>query len=180
MKRRINKGETKLETGSTGFQPVPEGQISKSRRLLPHWQMGGSTYFITFRSKISNLPPEARQIVLEACCHFDEMKYRLWTAVVMPDHVHVLLTPKEKAESGYYSLAEILHSLKSFTSNRINRLFNRKGSIWQEDYFNRIVRDEAEFLEKWNYIRNNPVKKELCRHPEEWDAFYEYQGPHIW
>jgi len=180
MTKRLNKEGRKQQIGSTGFQPVSEGQLKKSRRLLPHWQLGGSTYFVTFRSKMSNLPPEVRQIILEACRQFDETKYRLWAAVVMPDHVHLLLTPKEKVEGKYYSLAEILHSLKSFTSTRINRLLNRQGPLWQEDYFNRIVRDEAELLEKWNYIRNNPVKKELCHYPEEWDAFYEYQGPHDW
>jgi REP element-mobilizing transposase RayT len=98
----------------------------------------------------------------------------------MPDHVHLLLTPQGKGGDGYYSLAEIVHSLKSFTGTKINRLLNRQGTLWQEDYFNRIVRDEAEFLEKWNNIRNNPVKKELCMNPEEWDAFYEYQGPSVW
>jgi hypothetical protein len=80
----------------------------------------------------------------------------------------------------FFSLTEILHSLKSFTGNRINNVLKRKGALWQEDFFNRIVRDEVDFLEKWNYIRNNPVKKEWCEYPEEWDAFYEYQGPHDW
>ena len=168
------------EPDSTGFQPVPDRQLIKTKRQLPHWQMGGSTYFVTFRSKGPILPPEARKIILEACSYFDSTKYRLWVAVVMPDHVHLLLTPKEKAQGGFFSLTEILHSLKSFTGNRINHLLNRQGTLWQEDYFNRIVRDEAEFLEKWNYIRNNPVKQELCRYPEEWDAFYEYQGLHVW
>jgi putative transposase len=173
-KRRIR------EPGSTGFQPVPDGQLMKTYRQLPHWQMGGSTYFITFRSKGPQLPPEARKIVLEACCYLNDSKYRLWAAVVMPDHVHLLFTPKQKYQGAFFSLSEILHSLKSFTGNRINKELNRQGTLWQEDYFNRIVRDEDEFLEKWNYIRNNPVKKELCGCPEEWDAFYEYQGPHDW
>ncbi len=168
------------KAGSTGFQPVPDRQLIKTKRQLPHWQMGGSTYFVTFRTKIFNLPLEARRVVLEAFCYFNDSKYRLWAAVVMPDHVHLLLTPKEKAEGGYFSLTEILHSLKSFTGNKINNVLNRQGTLWQEDFFNRIVRDEKEFLEKWNYIRNNPVKKELCQRPEEWDAFYEYQGPLVW
>ena len=93
----------------------------------------------------------------------------------MPDHVHLLLTPIENPKGGFFSLTEILHSLKSFTGNKINNLLNRHGPLWQEEYFNRILRDETEFLEKWNYIRNNPVKKELCQRPEEWDAFYECQ-----
>jgi putative transposase len=128
----ILKNKEKIWTpGSTGFQPVPDGQLIKARRQLPHWQMGGSTYFITFRSTGSHLPPEARKIVLEACCFLNDKKYRLWAAVVMPDHVHLLLTPKEKAQDAFFSLTEILHSLKSFTGNRINKILNRRGILWQ-------------------------------------------------
>src|SRR5271169_2326339 len=114
--------------GSKGFQPVPDRQLIKTKRQLPHWQMGGSTYFITFRTKIFNLPIEARRVVLEAFCYFNDSKYRLWAAVVMLDHVHLLLTPKEKAEGGFFSLTEILHSLKSFTGNKINTVLNRQGT----------------------------------------------------
>lgn len=95
-----NKGGIS-EPGSTGFQPVPDRQLIKTKRQLPHWQMGGSTYVVTFRSRGPNLPPEARKIVLEACRYFDNTKYLLWAAVVMPDHVHLLFTPKEKAQGGF-------------------------------------------------------------------------------
>ncbi len=176
----MNNSRGSRQSGRTGFQPVPDRQLIKTKRLLPHWQMGGSTYFVTFCSKLSILLPEARQLVLDACVYFDNAKYRLWAAVVMPDHVHLLLTPNEKTEGVYFSLTEILHSLKSFTGTKVNRLLKQQGTFWQEDFFNRIVRDEGEFLEKWNYIRNNPVKKELCERPEEWDAFFEYQVPHDW
>jgi hypothetical protein len=91
----------------------------------------------------------------------------------MPDHVHLILQPKEQESGQWWSLSAILHSVKSFTANQINKLLKHKGSVWQDESFDRIVRDEEEFLEKWNYIRNNPVKRELCSEPESWDAFYE-------
>ena len=47
-----------------------------------------------------------------------------------------------------------------------------KGSIWQDERFDRIVRDEAEFLEKWQYIMNNPLKKELVQSPEDYPWLY--------
>jgi len=135
--------------------------------------MGGSTYFVTFRTEDLELPSEARKLVLKACRHFDGQRYTLWTAVVMPDHVHLLLQPKEQEPGQWWSLSAILHSIKSFTANQINKLLKREGTVWQDESFDRIVRDEEEFLEKWNYIRNNPVKRELCSEPESWDAFYE-------
>jgi putative transposase len=152
--------------GGTGFQPVRQ-------RNLPHWEIGGSTYFITFRTKNINLSRKARTIVLNSCLHFSGQRYYLWCAVVMPDHVHLLLTPKEKDDGCYYSLPTILHSIKSFTSQEINKLINRQGPLWLDESYDRIIRDQNEFLEKWNYIRNNPVKKELSENPEDWDSFYE-------
>jgi len=93
----------------------------------------------------------------------------------MPDHVHLLLHPKEQEAGVWWSLPGILHSIKSFTANELNKLLKRTGTVWQDESFDRIVRDEDEFLEKWNYIRNNPVKRGLCPTPETWDAFYERQ-----
>jgi putative DNA methylase len=172
--------------GGPGFQPgsarsqpghshLVQGDLF-TRRNLPHWQIGGSTYFVTFRTKDLELPSEARKLVFDACRYFDGQRYTLWTAVVMPDHVHLLLQPKEQEPGQWWSLSDILHSIKSFTANQINKLLKHEGSVWQDESFDRIVRDEEEFLEKWNYIRNNPVKRGLCSELESWDAFYERGG----
>ena len=161
--------------GGSGFQPVQQ-ELTQTRRNLPHWQMGGSTYFVTFRTKSVELNAETREIVLKACLHFDGSRYNLWSAVVMPDHVHLLLQPKETEQGGWHSLSSILHSIKSFTANKINSLVGRKGTLWQDESFDRIVRDENEFLEKWNYIRNNPTKRGLVKSPDEWIGFYECTG----
>jgi hypothetical protein len=53
----------------------------------------------------------------------------------------------------------IMHSWKSVTANTLQRQFGRKGRIWLDEYFDRIVRDEEEFVEKAQYILNNPVKR---------------------
>ena len=161
--------------GGTGFQPVQQ-ELFKTRRNLPHWQSGGSTYFVTFRTNNLELKPEARTIVLDACRHFDGDRYRLRCAVVMPDHVHLLLQPEEAGAGRWHSLSSILHSIKSFTGNRINTLLGRKGTVWQDESYDRIVRNESELLEKWNYIRNNPVKKGLVCSPDEWVGFFQSTG----
>ena len=70
-------------------------------------------------------------------------------------------------------MAEILHSVKSFTSHKITILKGTKGPLWQDESYDRMVRDEAEFLEKWNYIRNNPVKASLADRPEDYVWLYE-------
>ena len=154
-------------TGSTGVSPV------YTKRNLPHIEKGGSSYFVTFRTRNLELPSEARRLVLETCRYFDGQRYRLWAATVMPDHVHLLLTPQKKSDQEWFSLSAILHSLKSFSAKKINAMMNRKGTLWIEESFDRIMRSEEEFLESWQYIRNNAAKKGLCEVPEDWPWLYE-------
>lgn len=106
----------------------------------------GSTYFVTFRAGDLELPPEARKLVLDACRHFDGQRYTLWTAVVMPDHTHLLFQPKEQEPGQWWSLSNILHSIKSFTANQINKLLKHEGNVWQDESFDRVVRDEKNSL----------------------------------
>ena len=91
----------------------------------------------------------------------------------MSSHVHALVQPLIQSKGGTFDLAEILHSVKSFSAHQINRQRERHGSIWQDERFDRIVRDEMEFKEKWEYIRNNPVKNGLCQSPEKYPWLYE-------
>lgn len=91
----------------------------------------------------------------------------------MPDHVHVLAQPLPHPDGGVYNLAEIVHSVKRFSVYQINKHRGANGSTWQDERYDRIVRDEAEFLEKWNYIRNNPVKGGLATRPEDYPWLYE-------
>ena len=167
----MEKDKFKRE-GGTGFQPVHSFQIT--RRNLPHWQEPGRVYFITWRcQKDKFLAPEERTITLEALCHWDNKKWTLYAAVVLPDHVHVLAQPLCRDEGGAYDLGEILHSIKRFSARKINQSRGDQGSFWQDERYDRIVRDDAEFLEKWQYIRNNPVKGALAVDPEDYPWLYE-------
>ena len=97
----------------------------------------------------------------------------VYVAMVLPDHVHLLAQPLPRSAGETFDLAEIIHSVKSFSSQKINLLAGNSGSLWQDERYDRIVRDEEEFLEKWNYIRNNPLKDGLASQPEEYLWLYE-------
>ena len=101
------------------------------------------------------------------------VKWTVYAAVVLTDHVQVLAQPLPRNEDTTFDLAEIIHSVKSFSAQRINRVRGSSGSLWQDERYDRIVRDEAEFLEKWQYIRNNPLKEGLALAPEEYPWLYE-------
>jgi putative DNA methylase len=72
----------------------------------------------------------------------------------MDDHVHALLTPMPP-----YEVQGILHSWKSFTAREMQRAKKRFGRVWQDEYFDRIIRDNKEFVQKLNYIVENPWKR---------------------
>jgi REP element-mobilizing transposase RayT len=129
--------------------------------------LDGSTYFVTWRLFVPLLPlkPEEKTLVVEAIKHFADERYDLLAFVVMDDHVHVIIVPLEE-----FSLQVIVHAWKSFTANRLQRIFERHGRIWQDEYLDRIIRNEADLLEKVNYILGNPVKR--------WPGIQDY--PWVW
>lgn len=90
--------------------------------------------------------------------------FKLHSWVIMPNHVHLLMTPLEG-----HSLTRIMHSLKSFTAHKANKLLCRSGSFWSREYFDRMIRDAEHFRKTKRYIEMNPVKARLCETPEEWE-----------
>ena len=137
------------------------------RRRLPHWREQASIYFVTWRLKPDQqeLSPEERALVAAELHHGRGQRYELHAYVVMNDHVHVLVEPK-----GGRVLEKLLHSWKSFTAHGLQRTSGRQGGVWQDEYFDRIVRDEQEFAQKLEYIRGNPWKR--------WPDLREY--PWVW
>ncbi len=138
------------------------------KRTLPHWQSGGNSYFITFRSAIGELHSDALLEVKKTILDGHDKKYELLFGVVMPDHVHLLLRPIEKESGVWYNLAEIMKAIKGVSARKINLLYERHGTVWQDEYFDRMIRNEKEAGEKIEYMWNNPSKKNLV------DSFEEY------
>jgi putative DNA methylase len=93
----------------------------------------------------------------------DSRHYRLHAWVIMPNHVHVLFQAIPPHE-----LSTILGEWKSFTAHRINHLLKRKGPLWQEEYWDRYIRNAEHYQRTVDYIRNNPVKSGLVKHAEDW------------
>jgi len=56
-------------------------------------------------------------------------------------------------------MESIVGGWKSYTTQELWKLHGRTGEVWQVEYFDRIVRNQEEFLEKARYILNNPMKR---------------------
>ncbi|MDR1282060.1 MAG: transposase, partial [Opitutaceae bacterium] len=146
---------------------APSPTIRKDH--LPHVQVPGATYFVTFRTANQRkLSPAARDEVLAALQFWNGKRWRLFSAVIMPDHVHIVIQPLPKETGdGFWDLSELLHSVKSFSANRINQIEERTGvAVWQSESYDRIIRDEAELLATLAYINHNPLRAELCAEGE--------------
>lgn len=111
--------------------------------------------------------------VQDSLLHFHEKRYTLKSWVIMPNHIHFLFKPVKG-----FTLSSLLHSIKSYTATEANKILDRKGQFWQEDYFDRYIRDQEHFEKTVRYIENNPVKAGLCETPSEWkfSSAYETQN----
>ncbi|PYT01078.1 MAG: transposase [Acidobacteria bacterium] len=146
---------------------------SMSQHLLEKWQKE-SLDDIRFREKIEKYldaghgsswlrQPEIASIVCDSLKFHHQTKYDLDAWVVMPNHVHALLTPL----AGFH-LDQVEHSIKSYTATKANKVLERKGQFWAVECFDRYIRDQRHFNAVVRYIENNPVKARLCEHPEDW------------
>jgi REP element-mobilizing transposase RayT len=126
------------------------------RRRLPHVRQTFGTYFVTFRlaQHQPDLSHDERSAVMASLHHFDGTRYHLFALVVMNDHVHVILRPASE-----YRLEQIVHSWKSFTAHRLTRGTGRRPPLWQDEYWDRVLRDDQELRQKAEYILGNPQKR---------------------
>ncbi|MFN2507246.1 MAG: valine--tRNA ligase [Chthoniobacterales bacterium] len=92
----------------------------------------------------------AGRVVADALKHFDGERYELGSWIVMPNHVHAIVTPRAGNE-----LSAILHSWKSFSAHQINKVRGRTGRLWQHETYDHIVRDEEALYRISDYIERN-------------------------
>lgn len=143
-------------------------------RRLPHWELNGAVYFVTFNTwEKLELTLNARQVVMDACLYFNNQRYKTFVLVVMPDHVHLLIQPFQKSEIEYWSLSEIMNSIKGFSAKQIPKVMRHTGIVWQDERYDRIIRDEQEFLDTWNYIYQNPVAANLSTTPDSYPFLWQ-------
>ncbi|HYU17687.1 MAG TPA: transposase [Chloroflexota bacterium] len=107
--------------------------------------------------------PRIATLVEDAFLYLDRERYHLHAWVVMPNHVHVLITPRPG-----FRLSDIVQAWKSWSAKTANRILGRSGPFWQRDYFDRFIRDDEHFRAALDYIEENPVKAGLCDVPEGW------------
>lgn len=95
--------------------------------------------------------------------HFDGDRYKLVAWCIMPNHVHVVVKPAPAV-----GLEKLMHSWKSFTANAIQRASRHEGSVWQGEYYDHLIRNDAELAWSINYVLDNPAAAGL----KNWSWLY--------
>ena len=137
-------------------------------RRLPHFQSSDAPLFVTFCAGSPLVLSKEARDVLEHILREHGKRIDLFAAVVMPDHVHVLLTALRDENGWPVPLLEIMQSLKSCTAHRINKLLHRSGPVWEEESFDHVLRSDESLKEKCEYIRQNPVRAGLVQKPGDY------------
>jgi putative transposase len=139
-------------------------------RGLRRFQESRQSHFVTF-SCYRRQPYFARVEAFDLFVHVLEamrrrFQLRVYGYVVMPEHVHLLISEPPPATP----LAEAIHYLKLSFAKRMRSLRTpcQPGNFWQKRYYDRNVRDSREFTIKLRYLHRNPVKRGLVVNPEDW------------
>ena len=118
------------------------------------------TFFITTvaRQRVPIFRAEARaRLLIEVLFDYrDQGKYSLHEFVVMPDHIHLLVTPAPEI-----SVEKAVQFIKGGYSYRLRKI--EKMQVWQESFTNHRIRDTEDYERHCEYIRLNPVRARLVR-----------------
>jgi putative transposase len=159
---------------------------------LTRFHQSGQSHFVTFccyhRRRL--LTTDESRRIFESALERVRRGYRLqvYGYVIMPEHVHLLLSEPQRDASGTdplkpkdglngppvlllsepqeVTLADALKSLKQGVSRR---LIGDADHFWQKRYYDFNIRNYPQFVEKLRYIHRNPVKAGLCERPGEWE-----------
>ena len=141
--------------------------FKSTRRHLPHWALSGSIYYVTFHLVVGELTPVERRIVMDHVKSGHARFYDLAAATVMPDHVHLIFKPHEGVDP-----SRIMKGIKGVSARLLNQHRTTSGRVWQEESWDRIIRDATEFDEKLEYMYNNPVNAGLVADGDAYDGWY--------
>src|SRR5262249_15956207 len=107
---------------------------------------------------------EIAEIVLHTLLTYrDRGIYRLHQFVIMPDHIHLLITPNSNT-----SVEKAIQSIKGGSSHRIRKQRDCRMEVWQVGLYDWTIRDYNDWQTKVEYIHENPVRAKLVQKPQDW------------
>lgn len=132
------------------------------RPLREHATSNGQTYMVTSLTwgRRALFSREAK-LLIDTLYHYRGTAYSLHEFVVMPDHIHVLLTPTS-------SLEKTVQFIKGGFSYRAKKELGSNLEVWQKGFSDHRIRDARDYRLHQGYIQQNPVRKNLCERAQEY------------
>ena len=116
--------------------------------------------------------PRVAEPACEQFRRYDDQAYELLAYCIMPNHIHLVFTPRPRADGRYHALAWIMQQLKGGTAFKANAILGRRGAFWHHESYDHYARDGRELERIVAYVLNNPVKAGLAESWEEWPWTY--------
>jgi putative transposase len=133
------------------------------------------TYFVTFstfnRRKLFVVEMYVRIFLKMVYRHRREGRYELHAFVVMPEHVHLLLTPAIDV-----TIERAIQLIKGSYSHELGGIIGRSQEIWQRGFTDHRIRDGVDFMHHRNYIHRNPVERRIVNDPSEYRYCSAFPG----
>jgi REP element-mobilizing transposase RayT len=157
------------QVGALGYNSA----VHKHLRRLERIWVDAPIYFVTSctrnRRKILARDNVAKVLIDEWRAAHDRHGWAIGRYVLMPNHVHFFCRPELDAKP----LSEFVGNWKSYTSRRIRALGLPRSApaattLWQREFFDHVLRSAESYGEKWNYVRDNPVRAGLVSIADEW------------
>src|SRR5579863_1223178 len=134
------------------------------RPIREHATSNGQTYMVTSstwgRRALFSREVWAR-LLIHTLFHYRGSAYLLHEFVVMPDHIHVLLTP-------ITSLEKAVQFIEGGFSYRAKKEVGSNLEVWQKGFSDHRIRDASDYRIHQLYIQQNPVRRHFCERPEEY------------
>jgi putative transposase len=165
MRHGNGRGAHKVTAGASGVQRE-RGHLRRLERVFDTTREPLFLLNLCVRDRRPVLANEAVFRILVSTWR-DALQIHGWMIgryVVMPDHVHFFAT---RGEEDAKNLSEFMAAWKRWTSRRI-REGHLRTFAWQQEFFDHLIRGGESYAEKWEYVRQNPVRAGLCQTPEEW------------
>ncbi|HJX69526.1 MAG TPA: transposase [Dehalococcoidia bacterium] len=97
---------------------------------------------------------EAVEILATAITFYQKRgDFQLLGYVIMPDHVHLLIIPQKG------TISDIMRNIKAYTGNAIRRELKINSDVWQDSFYDHLIRDEKDFETRLHYMHKNPLQK---------------------
>ena len=150
--------------------PFQDGTYMKPKR--EHATNNAQTYMITTstwgRRTLFRVDSWAK-LLIDTIYHYRGRAYLLHEFVIMPDHIHILITPQT-------SLEKAVQFIKGGFSYRAKKELGSNMEVWQAGFQDHRIRDANDYSGHVFYILNNPVKERLCEHPQDFPYSSAYPG----